>query len=649
MLDLDSLNVNQRRAVAWNDGPMLVLAGPGAGKTRVLATRVARLIQDTPDKRFRVLALTFTTKAADEMRSRVEQLLGPDVRRARLTTFHGFATDVLRQHGSHIGLRPDFTILNQEADRHLVLRDAVADAGDTGMPARATARGVLPLVDRLLREGHDGREDPRVPLPFAAPDKEWIRPIYKAYIRLLIEGNHLDFGALLICCLRLFKERPRIARDYGVVYPFACVDEYQDTNKIQDILLHALYPERNANLFVVADDDQTIYQWNGASPERIRRLQDDYDMQVVQLPESFRCPPEVVDLANNLIRHNVNREPNKKPLVSAVDSSPSGAVRVQRFTDCATELSWIAEDIKRINLDPGRCTVLARSTKLVRAAAAALSRAGVPAYIVKRKAEFESSLLRFLHSALRLANRPADLEQLAALCHAYCHLTGVRVQTDDAEAESAIEGESLLAGFMTVVSSHVGATAQPLLETLRSDLVNQGKYRDFIANTFSWRDRASQRNNTDRDEETEERNIWNSLTTEIRQHLGADPTLSQFLQQLDLRQKTSPPRATDVQCLTIHLAKGKEFQHVYLAGLAEEHLPSYQAVQGGPSAMEEERRNCFVAITRVQSSLTLTHADSYFGWSKQPSRFLAEMGLHSRDTPTTSTLDATEQTETGDA
>lgn len=628
MLDLDSLNDNQRKAVEWNDGPMLVLAGPGAGKTRVLTTRVARLIQETPDKRFRVLALTFTTKAAEEMRGRVAQLLGPNMRRARLTTFHGFATDVLRQHGSHLGLRPDFTILNQDADRHLVLRDAMEDVGDAGIPSGATANGVLPLIDRLLRDGQGGRERQAAPLPFAAPGKEWIRPVYRSYIRLLIEGNHLDFGALLVCCLRLFNERPRIARDYGVVYPFACVDEYQDTNKVQDLLLRTLYPDRNANLFVVADDDQTIYQWNGASPERLRRLQHDYDMRVVQLPESFRCPSEVVRLANNLIRHNMDRAPNKEPLVSAAGARTVPVVRVSRFADCAAELSWVAADIRARALDPGTCTVLARSTKLVRAAAAALSHSGLPFYVVKRKAEFETPLLRFLHSALRLSSRPADLEQVAALCRACYDLTATCVQPEDAEAESMLGGDSLLAGFLSAATAAADKNTRPLLDTLRGDLLDRVKYRDFVKHLLAWRDGYPRTVNTDPDEETEERNIWNSLTREIRLQLGADPPLGQFLQQIDLRQKTPPPRPTDVQCLTIHLAKGKEFQHVYLTGLAEEQLPSYQAVQGGPSAMEEERRNCFVAITRVQSSLTLTHADSYFGWPKQPSRFLAEMGLH---------------------
>ena len=305
--------------------------------------------------------------------------------------------------------------------------------------------------------------------------------------------------------------------------------------------------------------------------------------------------------------------------------------RPPRFTDCAAEFSWVATDIKRRSIDPGACTVLARSTTLVRAVAAALSQAGLASYVVKRRAEFESALLRFIHSSLRLLRRPGDTQQLALLCGAFHELTTARVHPTDAEAESALSGDPLLAGFVTVASSRAHTPAQPLLDTLRNDLLDRARYHEFIKNTFAWRDRTPRVADIDSDEESDEKNIWRFLTTEIGHHLGADLPLSQFLQQLDLRQKTSPPSAGDVQCLTIHLAKGKEFHHVYLIGLAEGQLPSFRAVRGGPAAMEEERRNCFVAITRVQSSLTLTHADSYFGWAKQPSRFLQEMDLHSGD------------------
>ena len=332
-------------------------------------------------------------------------------------------------------------------------------------------------------------------------------------------------------------------------------------------------------------------------------------------------------MANSLIRHNVNRAPNKKPLVSVIDSSRSGAIRAYRCADCAAEMSWVAADIRDRGAAPESCTVLARSTKLVRAAAVALSEAGLPSYVVRRKAEFESPLMRFLHSALRLAERPTSAEQLALLCGAYHALTAALVQPADAAAESSFEGDSLLAGFVSAAAANADPGSRTLLRTLRDDLLDRTRYGEFIKNVLEWRDNPRRAAGDDLDEEAEERSVWRSLTREIRHHLGADPPLGQFLQQIDLRQKTRPPRATDVQCLTIHLAKGKEFRHVYLTGLAEEQLPSYRAVQGGPNALEEERRNCFVAITRVQSSLTLTYADSYFGWPKRPSRFLAEMGF----------------------
>ena len=246
-------------------------------------------------------------------------------------------------------------------------------------------------------------------------------------------------------------------------------------------------------------------------------------------------------------------------------------------------MSWVAADIR----DRGAASrELHRSRPQHEARPcrrAALSEAGLPSYVVRRKAEFESPLMRFLHSALRLAERSASAEQLALLCGAYHDITAALVQPADAAAESSVEGYSLLAGFVSAAAANADAESCALLRTLRDDLLDRARYGDFIKNVLGWRDNPRRPAGDDLDEEAEERSVWRSLTREIRHHLGADPPLGQFLQQIDLRQKSRPPRATDVQCLTIHLAKGKEFQHVYLTGLAEEQLPSYQAVQGGPA------------------------------------------------------------------
>lgn len=626
MLDLTKLNENQRRAVKWDKGPLLVLAGPGSGKTLVLTMRVARLIQENPDSRFRVLGLTFTTKAADEMRDRVEQILGPDARRARLTTFHSFCAEVLRQHGSHLGLRPDFDIITQDADRYRFLDEAIEEAGVEDTPP-VDGRGIVKMIDHLLREGHDGSDE--MPLPFPGTDKEWIRPVYRSYMEVLLRGNRLDFGLLLVSCLRLFRERPRIAKHYRIVYPYVCVDEYQDTNRAQDLLLRALCPDDGANLFVVADDDQIIYQWNGASPERLRKLRFDYGMPVIQLPESYRCPRAVIELANNLIRFNLERSPDKQALTSALPTQDTEVVRVRRFSDYTEEMQWIAQDIIDRGLAPNESTILARTSKLLQEAANALQTAGLSPYVVVRKNEFESAPLRFVHAALRLSNAPQDTEQLQVLCRAFFEITDTDVRAEDAEAESVLHGGSLLRGFLGVAEATSPASndASSLLSPLRQQLVERLRYQQFAKAVLDrW---AENTKGDDEDEIGTEIKVWNNLRRRVRQSFGDDPTLSQFLQELDLQPKTAPPGPGDVQCLTIHLAKGKEFQHVYVVGLAEDQLPSYYAKQKGENSreIEEERRSCFVAITRVQSSLTLTFANKYFGWPKQPSRFLSEMGL----------------------
>ena len=612
-LNLQSLNSNQRQAVQWQDGPLLVLAGPGSGKTHVLTMRIARILSETPDARFRVLGLTFTTKAADEMRARVAKLLGAESPRVRLATFHAFAADVLRLHGSYFGFKPDFRILARDEDRFELLSAAIegSDARQH-LPSAANGKSIARAIDHLFREGYDGSD--RTPEHLGAL-KPWVKPVCSAYMSLLVEKNYLDFGALLIYCLRLFRERPPLAAHYRSVYRFVCVDEYQDTNTVQDQLLRALCPNPNANLFVVADDDQTIYQWNGANPRRLGDLRDQYRMETVQLPESYRCPPQVVNLANSLIRNNVDRAAHKVPLTSLSAGSLANNVVVRAFENALEEAAWIARDIKARNCAPRECVVLARSAKLLQFASQALCAAGLSPYLPQRKPEFESPLLCFVHSALRLGDRPADTASLERLCAAFGKLTGEQLSPDDIAAEAAPGGESLLRTFAVAAPSSVD-----LVAAIRNDLVDRASYRDFV-------DRALDQQAVPCDLTTQEIAVWKELDRAIRRNFGGQPTLSQFLQELDMRHKSPPAKTDDIQCLTIHLVKGKEFEHVYLMGLAQQQLPSYYAVRDGGRAVEEERRNCFVAITRARATLTLTYAHQYFGYSKEPSQFLGEMGL----------------------
>lgn len=635
--ELDSLNDNQRTAVRWTEGPLLVLAGPGSGKTRVLTLRVARILSTTPGKRFRVLGLTFTNKAAAEMRTRVEQLVGDQTDRALLTTFHSFSADVLRQHGNHVGLRPDFVILTQESDREGVLSDAISTLSDRGQDFASEDLKLLPAIDRLLAEC--------VPVEKAAQffrDEEVgarVQQLYAEYRKTLIAGNRLDFASLLLEAHGLLVSRPAVAKQIRTIYPHICVDEFQDTNLAQYRILRALVGDNPQNLFVVADDDQIIYQWNGASPERLRKLQTDFDMTVLQLPANYRCPPEVIACANKLIEHNLSRSPGKEP-IHAVQSSSGlpDIVRVYQFDDEESEAEWVAADIaERHPEKTGTCVVLARGKRLLEVAAKSLIEHGLKASLAVRKSEFDSrGPVAWLHASLRLANARTDREQLRRMCKGFFELEGVSLDLRDLTALGQAYGGDYLKAFVqgALGREELEPDTRVFLQTMEKTLGEKLDFNQFTKQAFQWFDfkekvLAGQENEGFTDYR-EERKAWEQIQNEVIKKFGSEEvTLNVFLQELDLVEKSPliPPDA--VRCLTIHSAKGLEWDHVYIVGLAEDQLPSFQSIKKGETSreMQEERRNCFVAITRARTSLTLTFALQYFGWSKAPSRFLSEMGV----------------------
>ena len=295
MITCESLNRNQRRAAAVKGGPVLVLAGRGSGKTAVLTLRVARLLEE--DKSAAVLALTFTEKAAVEVRERVEQVLGEHMDRARLCTFHEFAADIVGQHGSHLGIRPDFQLFRQDEDRVAILEEVLRERFGGGLEMPSDRTNLLCLIDRLFSESYGG-SGPSSSLP-STP--EWLPALFNRYRDALVDANRLDFGSLLHFANRLLAEKPTVARVVRLGWSHICVDGFQDTNRAQYDLLRLLAPDRHHNLLAVADDDPVAYQWHGASPRRLRNLSRDYDVQTIHLPESYRCPPEILVHANRLI------------------------------------------------------------------------------------------------------------------------------------------------------------------------------------------------------------------------------------------------------------------------------------------------------------------------------------------------------------
>ena len=623
MITVDELNANQRRAVVWNGGPLLVLAGPGSGKTVVLTLRVVRLLQE--DANASALALTFTNKAAAEMRDRVDRRLGAHTDRALLSTFHAFAADILSQHGGHLGIRPDFQLLTQDEDRIAILEDVIRDlsGGDAELPRDRT--NLLHLIDRLFSESYGG-EGPSSSLT-STPD--WLPPLFRRYCEALVGANRLDFGSLLHFTNCLLRQKQSVARVVRLGWTHVCVDEFQDTNRAQYDLLRLIAPGRRHNLFVVADDDQIIYQWNGASPKRFDELRRDYELKTVQLPESYRCPPEIVERANRLIAHNRRLIATRKTVsLREPQVAYAGTVRTKVVDYPPQEAEFVGRDIHERGLATRECAVLGRTNRLVQLAAERLRMAGHEAFVPQRKSEFDSPVLAVLVEALRLANSRHDRVVLRRICRQWERLTGVAIEPHAVGAAAALAGGDFLRAWIDAVAGAEQGDHRSELKRIRDDLVDGLRFPGIVDSFLEgeWR---SWGDGDPAELSEEEIKTWRALHRDILREYGRRVTLNTYLQRLDLSSKTPPAATNAIKCTTVHRSKGLQFRHVYLIGMAQEVFPSYRALQSGRKSKEvqEERRSCFVAITRAQETLTLTRAREYFGWAKQPSQFLEEMGV----------------------
>ena len=611
-----------------------MLAGPGSGKTRVLTFRIARLIESTPGKHFRILALTFTNAAAAEMRDRISLLVPNAEQRAVLTTFHSFAADLLRQHGHHIGLRPDFTLMVQDEDRHALLDEAIegADIYDQSF----TSEKLLPLVTRLIENDVSTDAAQQVLETGSLNDASLIATVYANYRKLMITRNSLDFPALIAEALSLLQSQIGVRKQIQRIYPYICVDEFQDTNLTQYKILKYLVRDDTKNLFVVADDDQIIYQWNGASPERLTALKSDFEMQLVQLPENYRCPAEVVQLANNLIQYNFGRFEGKSALTAHKPAPKESVIQLNRFGNFGLEAAWVAASIAtRPAVEREKCVVLARTKKLLDQVVDAMSEQNLVGYLAARKNEFESASLQWLHAMLRLANARSSRDFLRRVCKSFYSLEGIDLNVKDVIARSAAEeGDYLRSWIRSALSrDELSSGSRELLSGSTTRLAERLDFWAFEKKAFVWLDSlpdvAPDRDGIF-DEYDEEKTTWKDLVADICAQYGRDEvTLHLLLQELDLRSKSPASPKGGIPCFTIHASKGLEFDHVYLVGMVEDQLPSWAAVKKGNDSheMREERRNCFVAVTRAQETLSISYCDRLNGWSKQPSRFLSEMGL----------------------
>jgi DNA helicase-2/ATP-dependent DNA helicase PcrA len=629
---LEQLTDIQRQAVDWGDGPLLVIAGPGSGKTQVLTARIARLLDTSRDQKFRLLALTFTNKAADEMKARVASFVPGLEERAYIGTFHSFSALVLRQHGVHLGINPDFAIYSSTSDREAVLQDALDRSGPAPELRGETDARFLPVIDRL-KEEFIQPSDAEAELSHL-DDAQRIAIAYRLYEEELRRINAMDFNSLLFEAYRLMTQFPAIAARYRRSYPFWLIDEFQDTNIAQYRLLQSMSGGEFKNVFSVADDDQIIYEWNGASYKQIQAFLADFAAPSIQLPTNYRCPPAIVDAANRLVVYNSKRTAAKQPLAAGKLSMrypASEHLQVRVFDTDEEEAAGVAREIAdRGTLTWASTAVLARTRYLLDGVNRALHANGVSSVIAQRRDEFLSPEFRWFAAALKQVARPLDRRNLGIVVEAFNRLAGCSVSVDEVISDSETTGKGYLATWIGLAEGE-GSRISLLgfLTPCATDPIAVRGAVDAIVGEFE-----QEVANRDADSDLrEDLRAWRELSRDIASQVGKQASLDEFLQELQLRSKEPSHRPNTVSLMTVHGAKGREFDFVHVIGLAEDVMPSFQSRKKGDATpeMEEERRNCFVAITRTKECLVLSHAKQYRGWPKEPSRFLIEMGLVAHD------------------
>ena len=623
---LTALSETQKQAVAWKNDALLVLAGPGSGKTQILTCRIASLLRDSEGSSFRVLALTFTNRAADEMKSRVAEFAPGEEERATIGTIHSFCAQVLRQHGVHIGIQPDFHIYGTSEEREGILVEAVKGAGLELM--HNDIANYLPVIDRLK----SNLVSPDMSEKYLSylKNAQLGAKVYAAFEAKLRELNALDFHSLILESYQLFHQFPALAKQFRVTHPYWLLDEFQDTSTAQYRLFREMAGSQFTSVFVVADDDQIIYEWNGASYKQIQSFVRDFGAHTLQLPTNYRCPPEIVAAANRLVVYNAQRAGGKAPLVSGKQMPDDGHVNrisVISFDEDRTESDGVAAAISaQGNSTWSKTAVLARARYLLDGVAQCLAARDVPVVILQRRDEFLSPHFCWLHCLLRQLVRPTDRRNLEKLVDSFNRVAGVDLVAGDLlTAADAASGDALAVWEESLDALKDDDPYNRLVSEI-SILVKAGcdevpRLEPLVEALIPFAEEDS--------DFGEDKQAWSELCRDIGRQIGASAPLGQFLQELQLRSKEPVPKAGAVSLMTIHAAKGKEYDIVYVVGLAEDIMPSFQSKRRGDKSpeMEEERRNCFVAITRAKERLILSHAIRYKGWQKARSRFLTEMAI----------------------
>jgi DNA helicase-2/ATP-dependent DNA helicase PcrA len=629
------LNPDQAEAVAHSDGPLLVFAGAGSGKTRVITYRIANLLATHGVPPYRILAVTFTNKAAGELRKRLERLAGEEVTRDLWAgTFHSVCARILRRHHEEAELGRDFVIYD-DADQKAVMSRLLKEKNID--ERERPPRWVLGLIHAQKREGKGPSDVDRD----AGFDHELLE-LFEGYERMLAQSNAVDFEDLIIKAMRLCEdEKGRAGVDLRHRFRHVLVDEFQDTNITQYRLVRALTLE-SRNLCVVGDDDQSIYRWRGANVRIIRGFRRDYpDAKIVKLTQNYRSTGNIVAAALGVILPARDREPKQL----WTDQPEGDAVHVRAVDNERTEAAFVVNTVKKemmLGVDAREMAVFYRVHAQSRVLEEAFRSEGVPYQIIGGMRFFERAEVKDLVAYLRLLQNPRSDADLLRIINVPAR--GIGDKTVELVLETSAERSmGAYAAISTLVAEErvTGAAKKKLaafwqmMEGLRLEAreLTASRLAGRVLEATGYRDRLRDIDNAEADARL---GNLEELIGSIREHEDeaahreTEATLSTWLERVSLVSAVDSAKdIPSVSLMTVHAAKGLEFTTVFLTGLEEEIFPFRGLTSDQIDDLEEERRLAYVAITRARKRLFITHCGirTLFGKSKYltPSRFLSDL------------------------
>ncbi|HEX9991779.1 MAG TPA: DNA helicase PcrA [Acidimicrobiales bacterium] len=624
---LEGLNPVQREAVVHPEGPLLIVAGAGSGKTRVLTHRIAHLVLERGVSPFEILAITFTNKAADEMKGRVAALVGPVARKMWVSTFHAACVRILRRDGHHLGYPSSFTIYDEADAVRLtgyVLRDRNID------PKRFPPRTVHATISAA-------KNDLVTPERYAEAARtifeRRIADVYKEYQSRLLAAGAMDFDDLLGAAVRLLQRHPDVLAHYRQRFRHVLVDEYQDTNRAQNELVLLLAGEHR-NVCVVGDSDQSIYMFRGADIRNILEFEDAFpDATVIVLEQNYRSTQTILDAANAVIANNMGRKPKEL----WTDAGRGQLIVRYHAEDEGDEAQWVAHEMARLHDEGdhrwGDVAVFYRTNAQSRVLEEHLSRSGIPYKVVGGTRFYDRREVKDALAYLRAIVNPADevsvkrvlnvpkrgvgestvarLDSWAA-AHGRTFMEALRRAEDAGVSGRAVKGIASFVALVDDLAGHVADGPGSLLE----EVLERTGYVDEL-----------------RAERTIEAEGRMENLAELLGVAREAATVDEFLEQVSLVADTDEldPDDSSVVLMTLHSAKGLEFPVVFLIGMEDGVFPHLRSI-GEPEQLEEERRLAYVGITRARERLYLTNAWSrtLYGSTQYnpPSRFLDEIPAH---------------------